>query len=242
MSGERNAPVERQSNRQDYEDDDIYRLRLTIRQRNRLQQALNTATVDTGLEELVREDEEKDQQALLNASYIREMTIRDRMNNRISARSLRSEYGERFARIMDITGTRSRRETQNNQLRTFAENVGINETSRIDRSSIIDRETGLQGDQADTTVITGTGSADRDESGTRDTDIEKEQDDDDHDDTRESKQSDLTIDRRGNVDISTIDPNRIRSAMRRAGSIRKSKSVRFRDLKRSVDIDDIVSI
>ena len=107
MSQERNAPIERQINRQDFEDDDIYRSRSTVRQRNRLQQALNTATVDTGLEQLVREDEEKDQQALLNASYIREMTIRDTMNNAINRRQLRSrsEYADRFARIMDITGT-----------------------------------------------------------------------------------------------------------------------------------------
>ena len=208
MSGERNAPVERQNNRQDYEDDDIYRSRLTVRQRNRLQQALNTATVDTGLEQLVQEDEQKDQQALLNASYIREITIRDRMNNRISRLPLGSEYGDRFAAIMNITGTRSRRDVQNSQLRTFAENVGINETSRINSSLRVDRETGLQNDQIDTTVVSqgvGSGSANRDQNGTRDTENEDEEDQDDHDDTRESKQSDLTINSRGNVDISTID-------------------------------------
>ena len=200
MSGERNAPIERQNDRQDYENEDIYRSRLSIRQRNRLQQALNTAAVDTGLEQLVHEDEQKDQQALLNASYIREMTIRDRLNNRFNAQQLRSrsEYGDRFARIMDITGTRSRRETQNNQLRTFAESVGINQSSRIESSLVADRDTGLQDDQDDTNVQTsgtGSGSADRTENGTRDTDIEKEQDvedEDDHDDTRESKQSDIT--------------------------------------------------
>ena len=37
---------------------------------------------------------------------------------------------------MDITGTRSRREIQNNQLRAFAENVGINESSRIETSLV----------------------------------------------------------------------------------------------------------
>ena len=40
------------------------------------------------------------------------------------------------------------------------------------------------------------------------------------------------------MDISTIDPGRIRSAMRKAGTIRKPKSVRFKGLKRSVDTDD----
>ena len=140
---------------------------------------------------------------------------------------------------MDITGTRSRRDTQNEQLRAFAETVGINETSRIERPSIANRESVLQADQQDTTVTTtGAGSAATRETGTRDTEVDEEQVEDDHGGTRESKQSDFTIDRRGNVNISAIDSNRIKSAMRKAGSIRKRKSVRFGGTRRNVEMDD----
>ena len=121
MSGERNAPSDRRNNRNDYVDDDTYRSRLTVRKRSRLQQALNTATIDTQLAEIIRADEEKDQQILLNASYVREATIRDRMNNLYPRGQPRSEYADRFNNIMSITGTRTQRDTQNDQLRAFAD-------------------------------------------------------------------------------------------------------------------------
>ena len=80
-----------------------------------IHRALNSATINAGLQEIEQLEEQKQQQTLLNASFAREMRIRDRINNP-NLPPPRSLYANRFRNIMDITGTRSRRRRHNQQL------------------------------------------------------------------------------------------------------------------------------
>ena len=60
----------------------------------------------------------------MNASFARELRIRERMANP-NARITTSHYSNRFGNIMNITDTRSTRDRQNQQLRAFSDNLNI---------------------------------------------------------------------------------------------------------------------
>ena len=99
-SGNGRAPADRSgSDRERFENDDSYRLSLSVRERSLLRNALNTTTINAQMNELAEEEERKHQQALLNSSFARKMRIRQRMAN-TNARIITSQYAERFKNIM----------------------------------------------------------------------------------------------------------------------------------------------
>ena len=186
---------------------------------------MNSATINTQLDELVEEKERLHQQALMNASFAREMRIRERMANP-NARITTSHYSNRFRNIMNITGTRSRRHTQNQQLRAFSDNLNISGrrdltglSSRITPSiSITTHTTGTNGNGTTPAIETTT-------NGTRDTDT--------------TVTDTINVDRIGNVVLSGVDQTQIKSALKKAGTIRPTRRVRFNiNGKRSPDVPD----
>ena len=215
--GDGQAPAGRSDNdRERFENDDTFRLSLSIRQRSILRNALNSTTINTQLEELAEREERLHQQALINASFARELRIRERMADP-NARITTSQYSNRFRDIMNITGTRSRRDTQNQQLRAFSDNLNISGRRDLTGlSSIVETTSSTHApvttdttDAIGTTPLIDTTTT----NGTRDTDT--------------TPKDTIDIDQTGNVILSGIDQRHIKSALKKAGTIKPRRRVRF---------------